>query len=187
MFRIHIPKRFREEVAANVKIITKVVVTFLCLKFFIIEGYEIQGNSMEATFKNHEKLLVDKLTPRFLSVDRGDVIIFQHSKNGDRRFVKRVVAVPGDVLEQRAGKIYVNDILLEDTYTPNADSKEVVPEGKYYVLGDNRAVSHDSRYFDYVSAEDIIGKALFRFWPLNRIAAHFPLADDELEKTRGSD
>lgn len=145
----------------------------LALRLFVVEVYYVDGSSMEATLHDHERVLVNKFLYRFRMPKPGEVIVFQYPRQPDRDFVKRVVAVAGDTVEMRAGKVYVNDQLF--TEAPSAllsdddSDKKTVPPDSVWVLGDNRNNSEDSRMFGPVPLENIRGLAFFRIWPLGRL------------------
>ena len=118
--------------------------------------------------------------PGFSKPRRGDVIVFIYPGDRAKDFIKRLIGLPGDVVEIKEGKIYINDEEVTDArirnvyYYNRGDYGAVgqpirVPEGKYFVLGDNSGSSHDSRYWGFVDEKDVVGKAEFLFWPLNRI------------------
>lgn len=118
--------------------------------------------------------------PGFTKPKRGDVIVFIFPNDRPKDFIKRLIALPGDVVEIRDGKIYINGKLFDDprirnTYYYNRGeygaigTPTKVPAGKFFVLGDNSASSHDSRYWGFVDETDLLGRAEFIFWPLNRI------------------
>jgi signal peptidase I len=122
-----------------------------------------------------ERIIVNKFLYRFHPVDRGDVVVFWYPKDPSVSFIKRVIGLPGDTVELRRGSLFVNGSLVEgsylnrqfrdsDTYPPIQVSK-----GYYYVLGDHRNSSNDSRSWGEVPEKYIYGKAFFRFWPLSKI------------------
>ena len=107
----------------------------------------------------------------FHGPERGDVIVFRYPRDPSRDFIKRVIAVPGDTVSIQGGQVTVNGTLLEEEYldeTTRGDlDNTVVPDGSYFVLGDNRSNSSDSRSWGFVPEENIIGKAMFSYWPLS--------------------
>lgn len=118
--------------------------------------------------------------PGFTKPKRGDVIVFIFPNDRTKDFIKRLIGLPGDVVEIREGKLYINGALFDDPRVRNIyyynrgeygalDSPIKVPEGKFFVLGDNSGSSHDSRYWGFVDEPDILGRAEFIFWPLDRI------------------
>ncbi len=173
---------------------------FIVLKTFVLEGYEVQGPSMEPTLHNNERILVLKL-PHWLGVDDidpGDIVVFDSTDDADKRYVKRVVAegprpahdntvaaMGHDQYKKRMvavslehGRLYVDHHLVEESYLPDViresfkatDPERDLSPGQFYVLGDNRNVSKDSRSFGPVDNDKLIGKAVLRFWPLSKFS-----------------
>ena len=167
----------RREIFDFVKTILWFAVIFFGLRTFVVEGYEIQGNSMEPTLEDHQRLFVLKFTYRFDDVERGDVIVFRYPEDLSRRFIKRVIGLPGDTVEIREDEVLINEKALDEPYLnedfvrPYRESPKVtVPQDCYYVLGDHRSVSSDSRAGWFVPRENIVGKAALRFWPLTKFS-----------------
>lgn len=140
---------------------------------FIAQSFLVQGSSMLPTFDDGERLLVDKLSYRFRDPSHGEVIVFQYPADRQRRFIKRIVGVPGDEIRIRDWTVYVNgQPLEEDAYTLGPTYSTfgpvTVPEGTYFVLGDNRNRSEDSRnpHVGFVPRDHIVGRALFVYWPI---------------------
>jgi signal peptidase I len=165
------------------------VLIFLGIQTFIAQPYQVRQQSMEETLEPGEYVLVDKLTPRWIEYDRGDIVVFRppDSAGGPEEtpFIKRVIGIAGDVVEIRDdGYVYVNERRLEEPYlygAPPTDpapetSRWVVPVGAVFVMGDHRNASSDSRSFGAVDQESIIGRAFLRYWPLPRFG---PLPDAE--------
>ncbi|KUK76609.1 MAG: hypothetical protein XD93_0817 [candidate division WS6 bacterium 34_10] len=160
------------------------LVIAVVLYLFIMTPHEVLGNSMHPTYKNGEYLMANKLTYRFGEPRRGDVIIFQYSQTQD--FIKRIIGIPGDSIMIKDGKVYVNgtqldeSAYLEDTvYTSGGDylaegESVTIGEDKYFVLGDNRPHSSDSRSFGPISESQIKGKAWIVYLPISefRIVTH---------------
>lgn len=146
---------------------------------FIISPQEINGASMEPSFYNRELILTNKIEYKMKQPQRGDIIVFKSPKNKDIDYIKRILGLPGDTVLLKNSSFYINGhkipepYLAPGTYTsPGSFLSEgveiTVPEGKYFVSGDNRPHSSDSREFGTISFEDIIGKALLRYWPPNK-------------------
>ncbi|MEM7232180.1 MAG: signal peptidase I [Planctomycetota bacterium] len=144
----------------------------LTLKTYVAEAYEIKGSSMLPTFSNGERVVVLKT---FYDIQRGDIIIFSSVDDPSKDLIKRVVALPGEHVRIEYGRVFVDDVELDETYINEEDLdtsglfgliKDTVEPNHYYVLGDNRGDSHDSRRFSGVPVENIKGKVVARWWPL---------------------
>jgi signal peptidase I len=146
---------------------------------FVVSPQEISGQSMFPTFENGEYILTNKLEYKIHEPQRGDVIVFKSPQNKDIDYIKRIIGIPGDRVMLKDGKYYLNGKLLNEVYLPPnlytfagsflKDNGEItVPSGKFFVSGDNRPHSLDSREFGTIPKEDIIGKALLRYWPFDR-------------------
>jgi signal peptidase I len=143
----------------------------LAINFFVAQPTLVRGYSMEPTLHQEERLLVEKISYRFRQPQRGDIIVLKVAQE-PIPLVKRVIALPGETVEIRQGKVYVNGQHLDEPYlgqTPygNMNARQV-PAGSIFVLGDNRNNSNDSRAFGMVPLDDILGKAWLRYWPLNQ-------------------
>jgi signal peptidase I len=172
-----------------------IIIAFLLamvIRIFIIQAFKIPTGSMRLTLVEGDVILVNKLEygaklpfsnlrlPGFNQPYRGDVIVFIYPKNPKKDFIKRLVALEGETVEIRNGTIYIDDKPLIDPafgtryYYNRGDfaqpgQKIRVPKGHFFVLGDNSASSEDSRYWGFVPKNNIIGRALLIYWPLNRI------------------
>jgi signal peptidase I len=150
------------------------VIIALVIRSFLVEVYRVQGSSMESTLHNSERVLVNKFLYRWVRAPKpGDIIVFRYPRQPDRDFVKRVVAVAGDKVELKEGKVYVNGRLLPEASgvrlsDEDSEHEETVPPDSVWVLGDNRNNSEDSRYFGPVPLENIRGQAFLRIWPVAR-------------------
>ena len=165
-----------------VKVIVLAGITIALIRYFLFKPFYVKGASMEPNFLDHEYLIVDELSYRLREPERGEVVVFKYPNNQDEYFLKRIIGLPGERIKVADGKITVYNarnpegVQLDETYL----AKELVTLGEsrtvtlgpdeYYVLGDNRPNSFDSRRFGPVNKSLIIGRALLRGWPLNRIA-----------------
>ncbi len=151
------------------------LVLAILMRTFVIETYYVDGPSMEPTLWTGERLFVLKLAYRLTQPKRGDIIVFRYPYDQSRNFVKRVVAIPGDTLELRLGKVIVNGQPVEESFVrePGFYNMKaiVIQEGTLFVMGDHRTDSEDSRIFGAVSINDVKGKAFVRVWPLKKIGA----------------
>ncbi len=158
-------------------VIVALVITVV-LYLFVMTPHEVVGNSMHPTYKNGEYLMANKISYKLHKPERGDVIIFKYSDTQD--FIKRIIGLPGDTVMLKDGNIYINGVMLnesdylsESIYTNGQDYlKEgqsiTVPEGEYFVCGDNRNHSSDSRAFGPIKLENIKGKAWIVYFPFSQ-------------------
>ncbi|MFN8094040.1 MAG: signal peptidase I [Vicinamibacteria bacterium] len=142
---------------------------------FVAQAFRVQGTSMEPLLEDGERIVVNKFVYRFRAIDRGDVVVFWYPRDPSVSFIKRVVGLPGDTVEIRGGRLIVNGAAVDERYLPPAfrDSDSLPPtevrRGYYFVLGDHRRSSNDSRSWGEVPERYIYGRAVFRFWPLARV------------------
>jgi signal peptidase I len=142
---------------------------------FVAQAFRVQGTSMEPLLEDGERIVVNKFLYRFRPIERGDVVVFWYPGDPSVSFIKRVVGLPGDLVEIRAGQLYVNGMPVREDYLPAAfrDHDNYPPRevrrGYYFVLGDHRRSSNDSRSWGEVPEKYIYGRAVFRFWPLDRV------------------
>ena len=137
---------------------------------FTVARYVVEGSSMEPNLHTGQFLMVNRLAYVFNSPQRGDVIVFDYPGNPGDDYVKRVIGLPGERVVIRDGGIYIDDVRLEEAYLPSHMTMPgigtwTVPEDSYFVLGDNRAHSSDSRSWGMLDLESIIGKAWISYWP----------------------
>lgn len=157
-----------------VSILIAVVLAFF-IRYFIVELYMVEGPSMRPTLVNSERLIVNKFIYRFKTPERGDVLVFRYPQDPSRDFIKRVIAIPGDTIELKEGRVFVNGQLLNEPYilekTRGSYPLATVPEGRIFVMGDNRNNSEDSRFADvgFVPFDLIKGKAVMVFWPFDHV------------------
>jgi signal peptidase I len=142
---------------------------------FVAQAFRVQGTSMLPLLEDSERIIVNKFIYRFHPIQRGDVVVFWYPKDPSVSFIKRVVGIPGDTVELRRGVLFVNERRIEEDYVrPQYNDEEntarvSVPKGYYFVLGDHRNSSNDSRSWGEVPEKYIYGKAVFRFWPLPKV------------------
>ncbi len=142
---------------------------------FVAQAFRVQGTSMEPLLADGERIVVNKFIYRFRPIDRGDVVVFWYPRDPTVSFIKRVVGLPGDTVEIRSGRVIVNGQAIDESYLPASfrDSDDFPPteigKGFYFVLGDHRRSSNDSRTWGEVPEKYIYGRAVFRFWPFDRV------------------
>ncbi len=157
------------------------VVIFLVIYAFLVQPHQVLGNSMFPTLHSEENILTDKISPRFSGYKRGDIVVFKAPPQRGKDYIKRIVGLPGEMVKLSSGRVFGNDQQLIETYLPSGtetqgrnfmkDNQEtLVPLGTYFVLGDNRMYSSDSREWGMVPTSDVIGKAWFRYWPVTRFS-----------------
>lgn len=154
----------------------------LIINYFFFANVKVDGASMEPTLHDTDRLILNKMS----NLERFDIVVFPAPDNEKDKYIKRIIGIPGDRIEYREDKLYLNGEYIEEKYLPDyseSDSlyyatgnfslqsllgTEVVPEGKYFVLGDNRMNSRDSREFGFVDGDAMVGKVVFRYWPFDQ-------------------
>ncbi len=164
--------RFLDEVIDWLKTLIIAVTIALILRSFVISPFKVSLTSMYPTLQPDDFILVEKITMRFSSIKQGEVVVFRSPLGEKKDFVKRVIAVSGDKIESREGHVYVNDELLHESYLKQNFSMSIVPQivnqGEYFVMGDNRDNSLDSRNFGTIKIANIKGRVILVFWPWPR-------------------
>src|SRR5665213_1591171 len=153
------------------------VVLAVILIVFIYQPVKVEGTSMMPGLTNEERIFINKYEYKLGvgSIGRGDLVVFHYPLDPSQSYIKRVIGVPGDEVEIEEGTVYVNGGRIEEPYVPEdyrdhiSVPKERIPDSRYFVLGDHRNSSSDSRMWGYVSRPEIYGKAVFVYWPLNKI------------------
>jgi len=166
--------RLADEVVAWFKTLSSAAVYATLILTFGFQVARVKGQSMAPTLADHDRLIVNKAAylPWIGEPQIGDIVMLYYPNKPEQAFVKRVVAKEGDILRIVAGKVYRNDVLMDDSFVPaeyrshDDWGPEVVPEGYYFVMGDNRNSSHDSRHWRFVPKRYIIGKVQLRWWPV---------------------
>jgi signal peptidase I len=149
----------------------------LLIKAFLFQAFYIPSESMVPTLKKNDRVLVNKLSYRLHDVHRSDIVVFEAPPGQEdqvKDLVKRVIGLPGDTVEGREGHVYVNGEPLEEDYLPDGTVTEPfdaqkVPPDHYWVMGDNRSRSRDSRWFGFIPEDDIVGRVFLRIWPPTRL------------------
>lgn len=164
-------RKAKQELWAWIRELLIAVVIVLIIQNFLFEIITVQGGSMLETLRQDDKLYVSILTPRLNGYQRGDVVICYFPGRTDR-CVKRIVGMPGETVEIRSGAVYINGELLEEDYVEHRAGYNygliMLDEGEYFVLGDNRPISHDSHSSDVGPVSRIEGKVRYILWPFDR-------------------
>ncbi|MGI6678935.1 MAG: signal peptidase I [Dehalobacterium sp.] len=150
------------------------VIIAIMMRLFLWEPYNIPSSSMEPILKPGDRILVNKWIYRFQGPKRGDIVVFPYPLDEKTRYIKRIIALPGEDIQGRKGKILINGRELEESYIigkgTSFDFGPITLDGnEYFVLGDNRNNSRDSRVFGVITGDKISGRAGIIYWPLNRI------------------
>lgn len=171
------------EILEYVRIFAITLILLFLVQHFLIVNARIPSGSMEPTVQTGDQIFGNRLAYKKKDPQRLDIVIFRYPDDERRLFIKRIIGLPGDVIDIRDGQVYVNeeDTPLPDDYVmPGAITEPgletfplVVPEDSYFLLGDNRENSRDSRFWEhpFVRKDKILGKAVFRYWPLSRIGS----------------
>lgn len=159
------------------------IILALFIRTFFVQAFKIPTSSMRPTLMEGDRILVEKVSYRFHEPKRGDIVVFKFPRDRKKDFIKRLVGFGGETIEIKGGKILIDGKVLADhpviagNYYYNRDDWPYgregeavrIPEGCYFVLGDNSAQSSDSRNWGFVEKRNMIGRAVFIYWPLNRI------------------
>ena len=162
----------KEELVAWVKTLMSAAVYAVLIVTFLFQVARVEGQSMAPTLEDQDRLIVNKLVYRIGEPRRGDIVMLYYPLNPEKSFVKRVIAEEGDTVRIVDGRVYVNDIPLKDDYVASEYRShddygpQVIPEGYYFVMGDHRNNSSDSRHWGPVPKKYIVGKVKVRWWPL---------------------
>jgi signal peptidase I len=157
------------------------VAIVLAVNLLLVQPRIVYGRSMEPSLREYERVIVDLLVYRFRQPRRGEIVVIDipaGTRGGGSPLIKRVIGLPGDFVEIKAGSVYINGHLLNEPYldqfTLGNMAAHLVPEAHLFVLGDNRSSSNDSRYFGTVPYEKIRGRAWLRYWPLQNLSSFRP-------------
>ncbi len=154
------------------------VISLLISAFIIIFLYQpvkVEGTSMMPGLDDQERIFVNKFVYRLEPIQRGDIVVFRYPRDPSKSYIKRVIGMPGDTIRIDRGRVYVNSKRLSESYVPyefvdkTSYPEITVPPNSYYVLGDHRSMSNDSRDFGPVPRSFIYGKAVFGYWPMEKL------------------
>jgi signal peptidase I len=164
-----------------VKVVVIALVIIIPIRYYVIQPFIVSGSSMEPTFENGQYLIVNELDYHIGNPQRGDVIVFKYPKNTSEYFIKRVIGLPGEKVLIQNGKVIIyntanpNGFTLNESYLPaglyteaTTDQPITLGPDEYFVLGDNRPASSDSRFWGDVPSNDIVGKVVLRAYPFSQ-------------------
>ncbi len=167
------PRTLRWELWLRDLFISLAIAAFIII--FIYQPVKVEGTSMMPSLADHERIFVNKFVYRLEPIERGDIVVFRYPRDPSQSYIKRVIGVAGDRIHIDGGQVYVNDQPLDEDYVPPAYTdvqslqEMVVPAQSYFVLGDHRNMSRDSRDFGPVNQSYIYGKAVFGYWPMDKL------------------
>ncbi|MFH1820755.1 MAG: signal peptidase I [Candidatus Nealsonbacteria bacterium] len=157
------------------KIVIVALLIVLPIRYFVFQPFFVRGQSMEPNFHNGDYLIIDELSYQFRAPERGEVIVFKYPGDLSQRYIKRVIGLPGETVKVDLNQVYIFEsgsfVLLDEDYLPDfietpGQVETMLGTNEYFVLGDNRPLSSDSRRWGVLPEEDIIGRVFFRAWPM---------------------
>jgi len=163
-----------------VKVAVLAAITIVLIRHFLFKPFYVRGASMEPNFYDKEYLIIDELSYRLREPQRGEVVVFKYPDNSKEFFLKRIVGLPGERVKITNGKVIIYNqqfpegMILQESYLQQnlvtvGERVESLGQDEYFVLGDNRANSYDSRRFGAVSKNELVGRVIFRGWPFDRV------------------
>ncbi len=159
-----------------IKIVVIALVIVIPIRYYIFQPFLVKGQSMEPNFETGDYLIIDEISYRFRDPQRGEIIVFKSPQNSSQRYIKRIIGLPYETIEIKDGKVFINNKELDEkSYLPistQTPGNTLITLGKneYFVLGDNRLASYDSRRWGPLLREDIIGRVFIRAWPITALA-----------------
>jgi signal peptidase I len=156
-----------------IDILLAALISFFLINY-VVSAFKIEGDSMRPLLRDQERVLISKLAVRKGGLHRFDIVVLYKPDEPDKSLIKRIIGLPGEIIEIRGGNVVINDKPLKqpfgespgDAKSPSDMKALLIPRGTYFVMGDNRSVSFDSRLFGPVPQKYIFGKAFFRYWPV---------------------
>ena len=171
------PNSLRHEIRVWTRDLLIAIGLALVIIVFLYQPVKVEGTSMAPLLSDQERIFINKFVYRFEPIQRGDVVVFWYPLDRTKSFIKRVVGLPGESVEIRQGAVYVNGIVVPEPYVPRqyedlSDFGPVpVPKDSYFVMGDHRISSNDSRVFGAVASRYIYGRAVFAYWPVDHFGS----------------
>lgn len=168
-------EKIKKEILSNVVLVLAALAIGLMLNKYVIANAQVPTGSMETTVMAGDRIFVNRLSYVFGEPERGDIVTFIYPDDGETLYLKRVMGLPGETIQGKNGIIYIDGEVLEKDFTQEVSDDDfgpyTVPDGCYFMMGDNRNDSWDSRYWDhtFVEKEEIIGKAVVSYFPHPRV------------------
>jgi signal peptidase I len=156
-------------------VIAVAVSAFIIL--FLYQPVKVEGSSMQPLLNDQQRVFINKFVYHIGPIERGDIVVFRYPRDPSKSYIKRVIGVAGDRVRVEGGRVFLNGRELREPYVPpiyvdlHSYPEIVVPENSYFVLGDHRTMSNDSREFGPIPATHIYGKAVFVYWPVEKLGA----------------
>lgn len=184
------PEKQTHPLAELIQFAIIALIIVIPVRYFIAQPFIVSGSSMENTFHTGEYLIIDQISYRFENPQRGDIIVFRYPKDTSKFFIKRVIAIPGDTIDIQGNVVTITPkngqkMTLTEPYiksmSKNNSLKETLGDREYFVMGDNRDASSDSRIWGVVDRDKIIGRAFLRLFPFNKISifpGEYPITSD---------
>lgn len=171
--------KFRDGLVELIEFVAIVAAVLVVLRFFVAEPHRVSGRSMVPNFQDGDYIITNKLAKSMGTLQRGEVIILHNPRNPDQVFIKRIIGLPGERIKISKGKVHINSQVLDEPYLPSGlptppgafleEGEEItVPDNQYFVIGDNRGGSSDSREWGTIKYDLIIGQAWARYWPITK-------------------
>lgn len=161
--------RVRSALREFVETVLFTLLIYFLVRHFLFENYRVVGYSMTPTLEDEQFLVVNKLGYRLHKPQRGDIAVFHDPRSSERKLIKRVIGLPGEVVEIRQGQVFINEKPLDEPYIQSpghySQPPTPIPPDQYFVLGDNRNNSSDSHNWGSLAGEAVVGKAWFSYWP----------------------
>lgn len=168
-------KNFLSFLSETLKIVVIALVIVVPIRYFLFQPFFVKGASMEPNFDDNQYLIIDEISYRFREPQRGEIIVFKYPHDPSQRYIKRVIGLPGETVEIKDGEVLISGKILEEssylptgTLTPGL-TKITLTENEFFVLGDNRLHSSDSRSWGPLPKENIVGRAYLRAWPFTAL------------------
>lgn len=168
-----------------IKIIVLALIIVIPIRVFIFQPFIVKGQSMQPTLHQNDYLIIDQLTYRFREPKRHDIVVFKYPQNPSQYYVKRIIGLPGERVVIKNSKIYIYNsifpegfLLDEDKYlaiknAPSDNIDLIMGQDEYFVMGDNRLQSYDSRYWGALKSKYLVGRVVLRIWPVTQAQAYF--------------